>query len=341
MTRALTAAGESHTIAVMRVLVTGGTGFLGSHLIDRLLENPETEIYALIRNPNRARRLEGRNRIRFLEGSLLDLPQLPAGLSAVYHLAGVTKARKSSDYYTVNRDGTANLFRSLAQADGSPRVVHVSSLAAAGPSVPGRPGREDDPPRPVSPYGRSKLLAEAKALAWKDRFPLVILRVAAVYGHGDEDFLQYFRWIKLGILPLYGRGRKSLSLCAAGDAVQAMRLAAARADVPSGGIFNIAHAQPASWEELGGLAARLLGRRVVRARFPAWGVFLASAACGGIGRLRGRPAALNLSKCRDMRPDAWEADVRKAREVLGFEAQTSLEDGLRETLDWYVRNGLL
>jgi nucleoside-diphosphate-sugar epimerase len=192
----------------------------------------------------------------------------------------------------------------------------------------------------VSPYGRSKLLAEAEALKWKDRFPLVILRPAAVYGPGDEDFLDFFRLIGRGILPLYGRRRKSLSVCAASDAVAAMVLAAG-ADVASGEVFNVAHPEPATWEELGGTAARILGRKAVRIRVPPWTAYAVCAVSDGLGRLRRRPTALNLSKYRDMLPDAWEADVTKARRVLGFEARVPLEEGLRETLGWYVRNGRL
>jgi len=325
---------------VMKVLITGGTGFLGSHLVDRLLEDPDTEVHALVRNPSKTRWLEASGRVRILQGTLSNVPPLPAGLSVVYHLAGLTKACKSSDYYTANQAGTANLFCALARADGSPRVVHISSLAAAGPSSAGRPVREDDPPQPVSPYGLSKLLAEGEALAWKDRFPVVILRAAAVYGPRDEDFLKFFSWIRKGILPLYGRRKKTISLCSARDAVRAA-LAAARADVRSGELFNIAHAQPATWEETGEVAARILGLKPIRVRIPAWVVFLGCAASGGLGRLRGRPAALNLGKYKEMKPEAWEADVRRAREILGFEAQVSLEDGLREAIDWYVRNGLL
>lgn len=324
----------------MKVLVTGGTGFLGSHLIDRLLAEPDTEVHALIRNPAKLRWLEGKERVRFLKGNLFDVPKLPSGLSVVFHLAGLTKACKASDYYTVNQAGAASLFRALACEGGSPRVVHLSSLAAAGPSSPGRPSREDDPPRPVSPYGKSKLGGEREALEFRDQFSLVILRVSAVYGPRDEDFLEFFRWIRKGILPLYGRRTKSLSLCAARDAVQALLLAA-RAEVRSGEIFNIAAAEPSTWDELGEITARLLGTKLARVRIPAGAAFLACAVSGGVSRLRRKPATLNLSKYRDMRPDSWEADIRKAREVLGFEARISLEDGLRETLDWYVRNGLL
>ncbi len=324
----------------MKVFVTGGTGFVGSHLIDRLLEDPDTEVHALVRNPAKTRWLERRGRVRLLEGDLSSVPELPSGLSVVFHLAGLTKTHKSSEYYTVNQAGTASLYRALAGRTEAPRVVHVSSLAAGGPSSPGRPSREDDPPRPVSPYGISKLGGEEEALAFKDRLPLVILRAGAVYGPRDEDFLEFFRCVRGGFLPLYGRRKKSLSLLHVRDAVRAILLAAG-ARAPSGEIFNIAGSEPLTWDELGETAARLLGRKVVRVRIPGWAAYLACAASDGVGRLRRKATALNLGKYEDMKPDSWVADVRKAREALGFESRVSLEEGLRETLDWYVRNGLL
>lgn len=134
----------------MRVLVTGGTGFLGSHLIERLLEEAGVEVYALVRDPSRLRWLEGNERIRLVTGDLQAVPALPAGLACVYHLAGLTKTLRSSEYYTVNRDGTANLLKALEGQPGKPRFVHLSSLAAVGPSEPRKGVSETDPPRPIS-----------------------------------------------------------------------------------------------------------------------------------------------------------------------------------------------
>ncbi len=324
----------------MKVLVTGGTGFLGSHLVEQLLEDPANEVIALVRDPSRLRWLEGIDRVRVLEGDLQTVPALPAGLSHVFHLAGLTKTLRSKDYYTVNQKGTASLLRALEAQKDLRRFVHVSSVAAGGPSTPAGPVRECDPPRPVSPYGISKLRAEEEVLKAVDRIPAVILRLSAVYGPRDEDFLEYFRWVRRGVLPLVGRRLKSLSVCFVKDAVRAILLAAG-SGIPGGEVFNIASARASSWEEIGRTTARILGCQFVCVRLPVWTAFLASAASEGIGRLSGSPGPVNLGKFKEMKPDGWVVDVRKARDLLGFEAAYSLEEGLKETLEWYRGRGWL
>ena len=324
----------------MRVLVTGGTGFLGSHLVERLLEEPGTEVFALVRDPGRPRWLGGERRVRLLAGDILNIPALPDGLSTVYHAAGTTKTLKSSAYYTVNRDGTTNLLRALEGQSGRPRFVHVSSLAAVGPSTPERGIHEEDPPRPVSHYGESKLQAEREVLGRRDRLPVVILRPGAIYGPRDEDFLEYFRWIKRGFEPLIGR-RQLMSLVHVRDVVRAALLAG-RADLASGEIFHIADPTPCDWEDIGRLAAGLLGKRPVKVRLPLWSAYLASAASEGLGRLLGRDKGLlNRDKVKLAGAGGWVADTGKARRILGFETRVSLEQGLGETIAWYLGQGLL
>ena len=324
----------------MRVLVTGGTGFLGSHVIESLLEDPGCEVFALVRNPSKPRWLEGIDGIRWLTGDLRKLPGLPAGLDCVYHLAGLTKTLRPSEYYSVNRDGTANLLRALDRQKGRPRFVHLSSLAAIGPSSPGRGVREDDPPHPISPYGESKLAAETEVLKYRDRLSVVLLRAAAAYGPRDEDFLEFFRWIPRGIKPVYGR-RKILSLIYVRDAVRACRLAA-DPHRPSGEIFNIAHPKACAWDDIGRVSAALLAKRTIPVHLPGWSAYLASMVSLGLDRLTGGGNALfNLSKAKQLRADGWVADVGKARRELGFEAIFSLEQGISETLAWYLWKGLI
>lgn len=325
----------------MKILVTGGTGFLGSHLVDRLLSgDPSAMILAMVRDPSRPRWLRTHPRLEIVAGNLADPPALPGDLDVVYHLAGLTKAARTAAYYTVNRDGTARLLERVQGSGGHPRVVMASSAAAGGPAGPDDPRTEDREPTPVSPYGRSKLEAELAALAFKDRFHVTILRPGAVYGPRDEDFLEYFAWVKRGLIPVVGLKAKYLSLCHVRDLVQAA-VAAATADIPSGETFNIAHGQPCSWEEFGSAAARVLGRRAAMVRVPHWAAFLCAAASDAAGRISGRPTAVNIGKFRDMRAPGWVLNVDKARRELGFEAAVGLEEGLAETLEWYGDEGLL
>jgi nucleoside-diphosphate-sugar epimerase len=183
-------------------------------------------------------------------------------------------------------------------------------------------------------------MAETEIFKYKDRFPVVTLRAAAIYGPRDGDFLEYFRLMKRGILPLVGQGPKSASLLYVRDAVRAVLLAA-RSGGPSGEVFNIADPKIYTWEDVGRTVAGLLGKKLVRVRFPLWAAYLASAASEGIGRLGGKASALNMSKYNQMKPDGWVVDVRKARQGLGFESRFSLEEGLGETIAWYLWKGLL
>jgi dihydroflavonol-4-reductase len=323
----------------MKALVTGGTGFLGSHLVEALLEQPGAEVYALVRDPSKPRWLSGIEGVRVVTGDLGDLPRLPAGLTCVYHLAGLTKTLRSNEYYTVNREGTANLAEAVARQAGAPRFVHLSSLAAVGPSSPGRGVSEEDPPEPVSAYGRSKLEAEAEVLKHKDRLSVVILRAAAIYGPRDEDFLEFFRWIKRGIHPVLGT--QVLNLLYVRDAVRAC-LMAGQEGRPSGEIFNIADPRPCRWDDIGRAAARLLGKRTIPVRLPLWSASLAAVASEGVGRLLGvGNSIVNRSKVAQMKQPAWTAQVGKAKRGLGFETVFSLEQGLGETIAWYLWKGLL
>jgi len=324
----------------MKVFVTGGTGFIGGHLIDLLQARGDMEVSALVRDPRRLKGLAGKRDIELLEGDLFSLPSLPSPLDVVFHLAGLTKSVRPDDYYTVNQKGTASLFRHLEAGGHRPRVVLLSSLAAAGPSAPGAAVRESDPPRPVSPYGESKLLGEREAQAFAERIPVTILRVGPVYGPGDEDFLVYFKYVLKGFMPLFGRQEQAVTLCYVGDLVRAMD-ACLRPDLAAGEIFNIGDSRPATWREFGRTAGALLGTRPRPVCVPPWIAGLAAAAVETSSRIARKPAPFNRSKCRDMSQPGWVADVSKARELLGFRTEYTLEEGLKQTIAWYRREGRL
>jgi len=323
----------------MKAFITGGTGFIGSHLIEFLLKEG-FEIFALVRNLNNIRWLKGLD-IHFLKGDLFSIPPLPTDTDYVFHAAGLTKATHMASYYTVNHQGTASLFQALSSQNISPKkIIYLSTLAAAGPSISGNAVRESDLPHPITPYGESKLMAEIEALKFKDFFPIVILRIAAVFGPRDRDFLQYFQLIKRSILGSLGSKQRFLSLCYIKDLVEALFLSTQK-EVKSGEIFNIANTNPYSWDEFGEAAGQAMGKKLIKVKVPSPLVYLAALFSDLGGKITKTPAVMNRYKFKEMMQEGWIADTRKAEEKLSFHPRYSLQDAVQETIDWYLENNWL
>ena len=277
-----------------------------------------------------ARRAAGKGPgLRVLRGDLSPSRPLPSGLDVVFHLAGLTKCADANDYYTVNAEGTASLVRSLLGQGLRPRLVHLSSLAAGGPSAPGQ-GR----PRGRSAAARFPLRREQapggggspEGLRRQDA-RVSVLRVAAVYGPGDEDFLAYFRYIEKGILPLLGRRPRYLEPLLRRRRRPGDGPLRAPRDERRGRSSTSRTRLRYSWEDLGRAAAEVLGKKLVRLRVPMRAFGSAAAISQAVSRVTGKPLPLNRSKYRDARQFGWVADVRKARDVLGFETRTPLAQG--------------
>jgi len=322
----------------MIALVTGGTGFIGTHLVERLLGRG-TEVYALVRDPARAP-FAGRAGVHILKGDLFRIPALPSKLDAVFHLAGLTKSLKTADYYTVNRQGTASLLDALAGRALFPRTVVLSSLSACGPSDGRRGRRESDPPAPVTSYGKSKLGGEEEALARRDRFPVTILRVGAVYGPRDTDFLSLFKLVKHGWIPTVGAAHRLVSLCYVKDIVRALELAG-RANLESGEILNIGDPVPHTFEDIGLAAARVFGKSPKKFVVSKSLAFGASFAREMLSVLTRRPNIVSRDKVLDYLQPGWVAETDNARLKLSFVAEYSLDEGIRETIRWYQDAGWL
>ncbi len=331
--------GNFHTILPMKAFITGGTGFIGSHLIEFLLDKG-VEIYALIRDIDNLKWLKGLN-INLLEGDLFSIPPIPADIDYIFHIAGFTKASKSADYYTVNQQGTASLFQSLESQQILPKkVIYLSSIAAAGPSLEKKPVKEDDPPHPTTPYGQSKLMGEREALNFKDVYPVVIVRVCAVFGPRDRDFLHYLNIIKKGILPSLSSQQKLLSLCYIKDLIQALDLCSQK-ELESGEIINVADPRPYSWDEFGEAAGKAMGKALKRVRIPHFVLYLGALISEIGGKVSRKPSIFDRDKYREMKEAAWIADVRKATEKLSFSPQYSLQEAIQETIEWYLNNNWL
>jgi len=324
------------------ILVTGGAGFIGSHLVARLAGEGRA-VRCLVRRTTSLRNLP-RTGIELAYGDLASgdgLEQAARGVHTVIHLAGTTKATTVSGYYAGNQGATANLLR---VAGGVKRFVHVSSMAAAGPSTYGRPLAEDaepdQPPHPVSHYGRSKLGAEQavrKSDLW-ERATLV--RPPVVYGPGDTDVYQMLRAAARGWLVQIGSTERRFSVIYVEDLVEGL-LAAAEHRNAAGRIYYLAYRTPVSWGEFGAAAARLMGRSLRTLSIPEKAAYAVGQCGEWWSRLSGKPGILSRDKVAEACCAGWVCDTGRARRELGFCAPTGLEDGLRRTLTWYREAGWL
>jgi nucleoside-diphosphate-sugar epimerase len=310
------------------ILVTGGTGFIGSHLLDKLSALGEPA-RCLLRRKARPRRLPAG--IEAAYGDLTSgegVEEAVRGADTVIHLAGVTKALAARDYYAGNVRATETLLRALAGR--AIRLVHVSTLAAIGPSADGTPVDEDAQPRPLTHYGKSKLEAErvVRALAPD----AVIVRPPVVYGPRDTDVFQMLRSISKGWMMEIGGGERWFSAIYAGDLVEGL-LAATRGT--PGRAYFLAHPQPVSWSELGAAAARIMACQPRVVRVPPLVAYAVGLGAEAWSRITRKPGIISREKVAEARCRWWTCDTRRAAAELGFEARTPLDAGLAQTLAWY------
>jgi nucleoside-diphosphate-sugar epimerase len=328
----------------MLAVVTGSTGFIGSHLVDALLARGAT-VRALVRPETPIAGRDGR--IEHFEADLLDdrsvrESRIWEGATHVFHLAGVTRGRTLSHFRAGNVFPTANVLAALAARPGKPpRVVIVSSQAAAGPApAADAPVRESDRPVPVEAYGRSKLQAEQAVVRYRDALPITIVRPAAVYGPRDRDFLAAFRQASSRLALHAVRPDHSFSLVHVSDLVDALIRAAERPGAV-GQTYFIAGETPVTWRQLYDEMATVAGARPIHLEVPQTAVRLAAHAGDLLSTLTGRATLLNRNKAALARSRWWLCDASRARAELDWCPKVPLQLGLRETYLWYVDAGWL
>jgi dihydroflavonol-4-reductase len=330
----------------VRWLVTGATGFIGLTLAERLVARGEA-VRALVRDAGRARELAGMG-AEVVRGDVSrpeTLPEAVAGVDVVVHLAGLVKAVTPQELFAVNARGTRDLAMAAAAA-GRPRFLLVSSLAAAGPSAPGRPRTEDQAPAPVSDYGRSKLAAEEALRPLAGELHATVIRPPLVYGPRDREFLPaLFRMARARLVVKAGFGEKRYSIVHVDDLVDLILDAAGRGHRlerrGTEGIYFGDDGVEHTWEGLAGAALGALGRRGLVLPLPEAVSWVAAGASTAAARLTGRAAILSLDKMLEIREAAWTCSSQRARRELGWRPRHSLVDGMRQSVKWYRDRGLV
>ena len=326
----------------MKALVTGASGFVGSHLVDRLLREG-IEPVCLVRATSRLRWLEPlgvERRVADLE-SPDGLVRAMDGVDYVFHAAGLLRARTAEAYDAVNVEGTRRLLDAVERADvGLRRFVYVSSLAAVGPCPSAEPLDESAEPRPINHYGASKLAAEQMVLGARERLPVTVVRPPAVYGSRDETLLSLFVIAqRYGLAPIIGSPGKELTMVHVADLADCL-WRAATTDAAEGEVYFVGSGDH-TWAEVVDALESAIGRRLRRWRIPRWLAILV----GEVGELRwtltGRPQVISRRKVRDLLQTRWTCSWATAGRDLGYRPRVALADGLRETAQWYADHGWL
>ncbi len=334
----------------MVAFVTGATGFIGFHLVRKLL-SLGWRVRCLIRNAGERGALIAElgagfpDNLEVIHGELSDTDSLSRGVdgaAVVYHLAGTVIAVDKIGYFRTNFDGTVNLVNALGgtQAGPPPRLVFASSLAAGGPNPPGHPRTEGDPDQPITHYGRSKLAAEEYILEYRESLWSAILRPAAVYGPRDPGFASIFRAVSRGIRVGYLGRDTELSLIYVENLVQAM-IAVANTAAPSGEVYYAADPPIVTVDAFQKAIAAVLEKRTLRLPLPKVLVLLAALVATGVQRITRRPSFFNLQKVIEAVQPAWSCTAAKLRKTTGLTPEVNFQSGIRRTVTDYRRNRVL
>lgn len=346
-----------------RALVTGGSGFIGGHLVERLVERGD-HVRCLVRGSSRTDRLLQLG-VELITGDLSQRDALKkgvAGVDHVYHLAGLTYALRPQQLTETNVTGTRNVAMACAAAASPPTLVLVSSLAAAGASRAGAVRAEEDAPAPISHYGRSKRGAELAIEPFAGAVPTTVVRPGIVFGPGDPETLLMFRPIaRFGVhfVPRYSPPR--VSLIYVHDLIRVIIAAAEQGErlhppAPSlpvlrsldqpaptaagqGYYFACAGEYP-DYRELGRMIGRAVGRdSVVMMYMPEPMLLLAAGASEAAGWVAGKPNIFNLDKVREATAAGWVASGAKARRDLRLQKSRDLSEQFHDTAIWYRSQG--
>lgn len=324
----------------MNAFVTGGTGFIGSHLVDALLTHSEyNEVKCLVRNNEKW--LKGKNYLK-VNADLHSINAIRNALTdtdVIFHLAGVVKAPTQKEFDYANVEATENLIR-LAKKTGVKKLVILSSLAAVGPSS-GKPLTEKSAMNPISKYGESKKRMENMIhdIAGKD-LSVTILRPPAVYGPREDQIYTLFKMMKYGIAPIVGNGNHpELSIVYVQDVIQGI-LKAAEQQKKGVHTYFISGEEIANWNQIRDIVATVLNRKSIPVHLnPSW-VKKIAGVVETTGSFFGTYPVINREKANEMILE-WTCSNKKAEKELDYKPKYSLEEGISRTLNWYKKHGWL
>ncbi len=334
----------------MKAAVTGANGFIGSHLC-KCLASKGVEVHAMVRKTSDLSLLQ--DLVPELKGIVLEygdvtditsLKKVFTGMDVIINTAGALKGFKQEVYDRINVDGYKNVCEALLEVNPRlQRLVMFSSMAAAGPSQQGRPMQEDDEPRPLERdfYGVSKWKMEQAIKAYMDRLPITFVRPPMVVGAGDVASFDLFKAVKGGIKAIVGKEEKLYSMLDVRDLCEGVYLMATRPEAV-GQVFYLGTDEPIDWGALQDLMATKIFNRKKPLRTLALspkGALVFAGLMEFFGKITGKTPFLNKSKMIEGGAPGWAVNSGKAKKLLGWQPQHSIESMYRDAAKWYVDHG--
>ncbi|MCH8010403.1 MAG: NAD(P)-dependent oxidoreductase [Candidatus Marinimicrobia bacterium] len=324
-----------------KVLVTGANGFIGSHLVDRLLEK-NYEVTALVRETSRLGWLKNKP-IRMITGDIRfpdTLPDVVKDQDAIFHVAGVINGKNYSDYADTNHTGTENLMNAILKHNPSiQKVIYLSSLSTGGPTTPDHPLTEADPSNPLTAYGKTKYAGERVVLDLHDRLNVIAIRPPVVYGARDLGILGFFQLVSKHVRINLGFRDRYVTMIYVSDLVDALILPI-ETEIKSGEFYYVSDGTPnRTWLGLQQIIAKALGIWTLKLKVPLTPLFLYASVMHGYQLLTGIKTRINLTRYRLLTQHAWTCDCTKIMNELGYKPKITLEKGIFDTVEWYQQIG--
>lgn len=329
------------------ILITGASGFIGSHLTEELAKR-EKKIKVLIRDGNlgniREFSEEIKKKIEIVKGNLLDKASLLKALSRVtkvFHLAAIGRPMNipRQMYFDINFEGTKNLLEACREKRIK-KIIHISTISVFGFSRDRTALTENFPKIPVSDYGESKKRGEEFAIDFckKNKIKLIIVRPPMVFGPRDFQFLKLFKLINTGVFPLLRKGKAKIEFCYVKNLVNGIILADKYGKNLEA--YNFSDGETYTIRKVFSEMAKAENRKLFPFSVPVFAVKVSGLFLEKLFSLFGKKAPFNSGTAEWMSKDN-SLDISKAKKELGYKRIIPLEVSIRETIKWYKEKNLL
>ena len=321
----------------MKILLTGATGFVGSHIVEELISQKHTVI-ATIRNKSNLKWIKDYP-VQFENCSLNDeeqLSKLVSTVDVVIHCAGVVRALNWDGYYNINVVGTQNLVKAaIKNKNNIKKFIYISSQAAMGPSQNEQPKALTEQENPVSNYGKSKLLAEQEIKKMEGLIPYTIIRPASVYGPRDKDIFIFFNLVKHHLKPTT-HTKRFIQLVFVKDIAKVISITLNNENT-NNKIYYLCDGNIYTWKDVATTISKANNIKTVPVILFDFIFKTVASFYEIVGKLTKKPQVLSKEKIIEMLQTYWIADNSNIIKDTDFEF-TKLENGAKITYNWYLSN---